>query len=63
MINLFKGYQNASDHEFVHYIKKKWDNYDDGTNMQPKTLMMLALNKYETISKMDQWNAKTQEQE
>jgi hypothetical protein len=31
--------------------------------MQPKTLMMLALNKYETISKMDQWNAKTQEQE
>jgi hypothetical protein len=23
MINLFKGYQNASDHEFVHYIKKK----------------------------------------
>jgi hypothetical protein len=31
--------------------------------MQPKTLMMLSLNKYETISKMDQWNAKTQEQE
>jgi hypothetical protein len=23
MINLFKVYQNASDHEFVHYIKKK----------------------------------------
>jgi hypothetical protein len=23
MINLFKGYQNASDHEFVHYIKQK----------------------------------------
>jgi hypothetical protein len=31
--------------------------------MQPKTFMMLALNKYETISKMGQWNAKTQEQE
>jgi hypothetical protein len=63
MINLFKGYQNASEHEFVHYIKQKRDNYDDSADMQPETLMMLALNKYETISKMDQWNAKMQEQE
>ena len=63
MINLFKGYQNASDREFVRYIKQKRDNYDDGADMQPETLMTLALNKYETISKMDQWNAKTQEQE
>jgi hypothetical protein len=31
--------------------------------MQPETLIMLAINKYKTISKMDQWNAKTQEQE
>jgi hypothetical protein len=31
--------------------------------MQPKTLMTLTLNKYEMISKMDHWNAKTQEQE
>jgi hypothetical protein len=63
MINLFKGYQNARDREFVHYIKQKRDNYDDGADMQPETLMTLALNKYEMISKMDQWNAKTQEQE
>jgi hypothetical protein len=63
MINLFKGYQNASNHEFVRYIKQKRDNYDDGADMQPKTLMMLALNKYKMISKMDLWNTKTQEQE
>jgi hypothetical protein len=31
--------------------------------MQPETLMRLALNKYKKISKIDQWNAKTQEQE
>jgi hypothetical protein len=63
MINLFKGYQNASDHEFVCYIKQKRDNYDRGADMQPKTHMTLALNKYKMNSKMDQWNAKTQEQE
>jgi hypothetical protein len=63
MINLFKGYQNASEREFVHHIKQKRDNYNHGADMQPKTLMTLALNKYKMISKMDQWNAKTQEQE
>jgi hypothetical protein len=37
MINLFKGYQNARDREFVHYIKQKRDNYDDGADMQPES--------------------------
>ena len=63
MINLFKGYQSASDGEFVRYIKQKKDAYDDGDDMTPESLMTLALNKYETLSKQDLWNAKTAEQE
>jgi len=63
MINLFKGYQSASDREFVRYIKQKRDAYDDGGDIQPEALMTLALNKYETLLKQDMWNAKSQEQE
>lgn len=63
MINLFKGYQNASDREFVRYIKQKRDAYDDGDDITVETLMTLALNKYETLTKQDLWNAKTAEQE
>jgi hypothetical protein len=33
MINLFKGYQSASDHEFICYIKQKQDAYDDGSDI------------------------------
>jgi hypothetical protein len=45
MINLFKGYQNASDHEFIHYIKQKWDAYNDGGDIKPEVLMTLSFNK------------------
>jgi hypothetical protein len=62
IINLFKGYQSASDREFVCYIKQKRDAYNDGGDIQPEALMTLAL-KYETLLKQDMWNAKLQEQE
>ena len=63
MINLFKGYQAASDREFVRYINQKKDAYDDGSNLTPEQLMTFALNKYEVLTKQDLWNAKTAEQE
>ncbi len=63
MINPFKGYQSASDREFICYIKQKWDAYDNGGDIQPEALMTLALNKYKTLLKQDMWNAKLEEQE
>jgi hypothetical protein len=63
MINLFKGYDCASDREFVRYIKQKKDDYNDGADMEPEQLMTLALNKYEDLVKDGQWNAKSAEQE
>jgi hypothetical protein len=63
MINLFKGYQAASDREFVRYINQKKDAYDDGSDLTPEQLMTFALNKYEVLTKQDLWNAKTAEQE
>jgi hypothetical protein len=64
MINLFKGYQAASDREFVRYINQKKDGYDDGSYLTPEQLMTFALNKNEVLTKQnDLWNAKTAEQE
>jgi prefoldin subunit 5 len=63
MINLFKGYQAASDHEFICYINQKKDAYDDDSNLTPEQLMTFALNKYEVLTKQDLWNAKTAKQE
>jgi hypothetical protein len=63
MINLFKGYQAASNHEFVRYINQKKDAYDDGSDLTPKQLMTFTLNKYEVLTKQDLWNAKTAKQE
>jgi len=62
MINLFKGYLSVSDREFVRYMQQKKDNYDDGEDMSPESLQTLALNKYDTLTKQDKWNAKSAEQ-
>ena len=63
MINLFKGYESASDSEFVRYIRAKKDKYEDGDDMEPEQLMTFALNKYESLVKNGRWNAKSVEQE
>jgi hypothetical protein len=47
IINLFKAYLNVADQHFVKYMKKKKDDYDEGTTvLEPKTLMTYVLNKY-----------------
>jgi hypothetical protein len=49
LTNLFKGYKAASDRQFIAYIKKKEDDYDEGNNIDPTTLMTLAANKYKIL--------------
>lgn len=60
--NLFKGYAAASDRQFVAYIMKKKDEYDEGQNIEPNKLMQLALNKYQTLVEGGKWNAPTDEE-
>jgi hypothetical protein len=55
--NLFKGYEAASDDQFVKYILKKQDNYDEGSDTTPDKLMLLAAQKYRTLVQAGKWNA------
>ena len=42
LMNLFKGYQAATDHTFVKYIERKQEEYEDGADMTSLSLMDLA---------------------
>jgi hypothetical protein len=55
--NLFKGYEAASDDQFVKYILKKQDDYDEGSDITPDKLMLLAAQKYRTLVQAGKWNA------
>ena len=59
MANLFKGYAKASDKVFVAYIAKKEDDYDEGRDCGHVQLMLLALQKYKTLTEAGKWNAPT----
>lgn len=60
--NLFLGYAAASDRNFVAYIGKKEDEYDEGANIEPVRLMQLAQDKYQTLVEGGLWNAPTEEE-
>jgi hypothetical protein len=57
LTNLFKGYKAASDRQFIKYIKKKEDDYDEGNDINPTTLMTLAANKYKILKEKNEWEA------
>jgi hypothetical protein len=59
MVNLFRGYMQAMDQEFVKYIKDKKNSYDEGADIDADRLMELALNKYENLVTEGQWRALT----
>jgi hypothetical protein len=61
--NLFKGYAVTSDKAFVAYLKKKEDDYDDGTIITPEQLMLLAENKYKAMVEGSKWKAPDEQAE
>ena len=61
--NLFKGYAVASDNTFTKYIERKQEEYEDGADLQPISLMSLADKKYKTLKVKGTWNAPSQEEE
>ena len=63
LTNLFKGYNAASDKTFVAYILRKQEDYEEGINIQPRQLMMLADNKYKNLLVKGCWNAPSKHEE
>jgi hypothetical protein len=62
--NLFQGYKVASDEEFTAYIKKKHQEYKDGTtDIDADTLMYLAENFYTEAVKNEEWERPSHDKE
>jgi hypothetical protein len=63
LTNLFKGYMECSDKEFVGYIKRKHETYEEGNDIEPDALMKLADTKYKILKEAGRWNAPSAEEE
>ena len=57
LVNLFKGYMACSDKEFVQYVKRKQDAFEEGASIEPDQLMKNAADKYKTLLQRGTWNA------
>jgi hypothetical protein len=62
LINLFKGYKVANDVEFLDFIRRKENSYEEGEDVNPNNLMADALVKYKARKLVDKWSAPTKEQ-
>ena len=47
------------DHAFSRYVAAKEDLYDDGSKMNPNSLMLLCANKYKILVQKGLWNEPT----
>ena len=57
LVNLFKGYMACSDREFVAYIKRKQDSFEESTPIHVDNLMKNVTDKYKTRLQKGKWNA------
>jgi len=63
LVNLFKGYKACKDAEFVDYIKKKEDLYEEGGEVSYQQLMDWSINKYKTRKESEQWCQRNTDEE
>ena len=64
IMELFKGYKVAADHEFIKYIRTREDRYLEGdTGLTDGNLMMITLNKYTIMKENGDWGAPTEQEE
>ena len=49
LTNLFKGYKSVSDSVFFEYIEIKQETYEDGQDLTPTALIILAYNKFKIL--------------
>ena len=62
-MNLLEGYKVCRDLEFVDYIKKKENFYEEGGDVTADQLMEWALNKFKSRTEGNVWCQKTSEEE
>jgi hypothetical protein len=62
LINLFKGYKVANDVEFLDFIRRKENAYEEGEDINPSNLMADALVKFKARKLVGKWSAPTKEQ-
>jgi hypothetical protein len=62
LVNLFKAYKACRDAEFLTWVKRAEDNYNEGTDITPEELMTLADNKYQSLLDAGTWLQQTEDQ-
>jgi hypothetical protein len=64
LVNLFLGYKQCKDPEFVDYIKKKEDFYEEGGDVTYQQVMDWAANKFKVRKKENgAWCQRSSEEE
>jgi hypothetical protein len=65
LTNLFKGYAACSDKNFVKYIARKQEDYEEGAEnaLSANQLMEMADQKYRTLKAKEIWEAPSSEEE
>ncbi len=63
LANLFKAYKAVTNHEFISYICKKEDQYEEGKNIDTDLLMLQVDSKFKTMFQAKMWNAPSPEEE
>jgi hypothetical protein len=62
LINLFKGYNAANDVEFLDFLRRKENSYEEGEDLNSRSLMADALIKFKARKLVGKWSAPTKEQ-
>ena len=57
--NLFKAYETVNDDNFLEFIRRKKNAYEEGDNpgLTPRQLMSVARTKYQTLVEQKKWQA------
>ena len=53
----------ATDKNFVAYVDKKLESYEEETDITPDQLMLWTRQKYDILKEKGTWNAPTEEEE
>jgi hypothetical protein len=62
LVNLCKGYKAANDVEFLNFIRRKENAYEEGDDINTNNLMADSLIKFKARKLVGKWSAPTKEQ-
>jgi len=61
LINLFKAYEMVPDSIFRNWLIRKKENYEEGADVTPDSLMLDALNRYQSLVREGKWQTQSPE--